>query len=41
MMQPATVQALGQAWQSGRRKPGLLAAFTGWARSPRPAPESS
>jgi hypothetical protein len=35
MMQPATVQALGQAWQSGRRKPGLLTALTGWARRPQ------
>ena len=35
MMQPTTVQALGQARQSGRRTPGLLAALTGWARRPQ------
>lgn len=27
--------------QSGRRTLGLLAGFTGWARRPDPAPESS
>jgi hypothetical protein len=31
-MQPTTVQALEPARQLGRRKPGLLAALTSWAR---------
>jgi hypothetical protein len=41
MMQPTTVQALGQARQPGRRKPGLLAALTGRARRPQARAESS
>ena len=37
----AARQARRMRRQSGRRTPRLLAALTGWARRPRPAPESS
>ncbi len=37
----AVRQARRVRWQSAGRTPGLLAALTGWARRPRPAPESS
>ena len=37
MMQPTTAQALGQARQPGRRKPGLLAASLAGLAAPRPA----
>jgi hypothetical protein len=37
----AARQARRARRRSGRRTTGLLAAVTGWARRPRPAPESS